>query len=97
MISEISRASKAASPFGGFVESLARPGSDVSQGTRPRNAGKRARPRRRGDRVTGLLLHLLLHLLTAGFGTKQTCPSRRSMSAFGGEADVLAWLTRCRH
>src|SRR5262249_55610655 len=35
------------------------------EGARSRPAVDRARPRRRGDRVTGLLLHLLLHLLTA--------------------------------
>jgi phosphoribosylcarboxyaminoimidazole (NCAIR) mutase len=40
--------------------------------------------RRRGDRIT----RRLLHLLTAGFGTKRTLPPCRTMSAFGGKADV---------
>jgi len=31
----------------------------------------------------------LLHLLTSGPGTKRTCQSCRSMSAFGGKADKV--------
>jgi hypothetical protein len=33
-------------------------------------------------------LHLLLRLLPAGFGTKRTCSSHRSMSAYRGKADI---------
>ena len=38
---------------------------------------------RRGDRIETTLLRLL----TAAYGTKRTCQSCRSMSAFGGKAD----------
>ena len=30
----------------------------------------------------------LLHRIMSAFGTKRTCRSRRSMSAFGGKADI---------
>jgi hypothetical protein len=49
---------------------------------RPADAG---RSRRRGDRVEALFA--ALHMST--FGTKQTCPSRRSLSALGGKADNI--------
>jgi hypothetical protein len=38
----------------------------------------------------------LLHLLTAAFGTKRTCLARRSVSAFGGKADMAqGWREVC--
>jgi hypothetical protein len=37
------------------------------------------RPRRRGDRIISPM---------SAFGTKRTCSLRRSMSAFGGKADI---------
>src|SRR5262249_9655282 len=50
----------------------------------PRRAAHAARPRRRGDRI-GLGL---LHLLTAGFGTKRRTTMLARMSALGGKSGL---------
>jgi hypothetical protein len=50
-------------------------------------------------RVTCKLAHRLLRLLTAAFGTEETCQQRQPMSEVWGEADVMetSRLTQLRH
>ena len=59
------------------------------QGARHRAADVAAAARRRGDRIEAA--HSVLHLLTAGSGTKLPCQPRRAMSAIGGRsADICS-------
>jgi len=47
----------------------------------------------RSDKPTGM--PNLLHRVMSAFGTKRTCKSCRSMSAFGGEADMAKAAALC--
>ena len=51
---------------------------------RPRHSTHIARARRRGGRIAKLFAAMRM----SAFGTKRTCRRRRTMSAFGGEADI---------
>ena len=55
-----------------------------------RRAGHAARLRRRGDRITLPSAHgMVLHLLTAGFGTNAKCRHGSRTSAIGGKAEEI--------
>jgi len=54
------------------------------QGARPHGSTDSTGGCRRGDRIA--MCFGAVH--ESAFGTKRTCPSRRSMSAFGGKADI---------
>src|SRR5262249_22601643 len=54
------------------------------QGARPRSAADAARASRRGHRI-----EIVAAMHESAFGTKRTCPSCRSTSAFGGKADIV--------
>src|SRR5262249_55746052 len=66
--------------------------SQRRQGSGPRSAADAARPRRRGDRVTSLLLHLLLRLLTAAYGTKRHLAREGRMTVTIGRRELLVAL-----
>jgi putative ABC transport system substrate-binding protein len=80
-------------PQGGEAGRLADPTTDEirvshqsqdGQGPRVDDHSRISAARRRGDRISTYFA--AVH--KSAFGTKRTCPLRRSMSAFGGKADV---------
>src|SRR5215831_14195335 len=62
------------------------------EGARPRRAADSTRPRRRGDRTSNPCASFAA-VHESAYGTKRTCPSRRSMSAFEGKADIDGRVT----